>query len=173
MKKIYLGLGSNLGDSLILLKQAVQLIDEKIGKVEKISKVYLSAPMNHPDNPNLRQNDYYNMVLTCISGLTPHDVKSCTQKIEKDLGLDRVKKSHWGPREIDIDILAFERDVIDDEDLKIPHPGLVERDFVIYPLSEIDPDFVHPISGKNIKQLIIEYEKSSKPIYIKKSFSLS
>ncbi len=166
--KLYLGLGSNLGDSKLLLSKAIKLISEKIGTIVRVSKVYVSAALNPENNPEMSQPDYFNMVLSCICFYEPEQVLKKIQSIEEELGLDRKNKIYWGPRIIDIDILAFDNLILKSDTLIIPHPEFEKRDFVLYPLQEISPDFQHPANRRKISDMISRLKNT----FIKDSFSL-
>ena len=128
--KVYLGLGSNLGDREGNLLQACELL----GCLEK-SKIHETEPFGVLDQPK-----FLNMVCEIETELSPRELLLFVKNIEKKLG--RKKREKWGPREIDIDILFYGDQIIDEPDLKIPHPGIKERDFVLKPLKEIAPGLV-------------------------------
>lgn len=151
--KVYLGLGSNLGHSLSILNQAVSAIEKAVGKIDHISRLYLSSPLNPPGS-DMQQNDYYNMALKCHTTLNPREVLLQIRQIETELGLDRSKKEYWGPRIIDIDILYIDDLQIEEPDLIVPHPQIQNRDFVLLPLADIDPLLSDPRSGLSIMSLI-------------------
>jgi dihydroneopterin aldolase/2-amino-4-hydroxy-6-hydroxymethyldihydropteridine diphosphokinase len=152
--KVYLGLGSNLGDSKKYLVDAVNLISSEVGPVIKSSKHYVTAALNPEDEPEMAQPDYLNMAVLCESALSPIEVSKVIHSIEDRLGLNRSKKVFWGPREIDIDILAIDDLILNESGLIVPHSEMHKRDFVLYPLKEIAPEFIHPQSNKTIDQLI-------------------
>jgi len=105
------------------------------------------------------QEDFINTVLKGYTVLSPLELLDFTKSIEKEIG--RVYRFHWGPREIDIDILFFDDLVVDIENLKIPHPRLHERDFVLLPLKDLDENFIHPIFNKTVKELIKDLKMKS------------
>jgi len=139
-KKVFLGLGSNVGDRIDNLIRAIDSLSE-IGYVKSVSTVYESEPWGVEDQP-----PFLNCVVEIETELSPRELLTKAKELEIKLG--RIKRSHWGPREIDIDILIYDEVVMDEEDLKIPHPFIEKRDFVIVPLLEIDPEVVNPKSGK-------------------------
>ena len=142
-------LGTNLGNRLEALKTAEKLISEEIGPVEISSQVYETAAWGNTD-----QSAFLNKVISGKSGLKPDEVVSRALLIEEQMG--RVRKEKWEPRKIDIDLLFFEDQVISTPDLTIPHPRLHLRRFTLAPLSDIFPDFSHPVLGKTISQLLAE-----------------
>ena len=144
--KVYLGLGSNLGRRRSLLKRAIQLIGERVGEVVRQSSFIETEPWGFES-----ENKFLNGVILCETTLTPRQLLKATQKIERELGKCRkhaTQRSHdsslftlhsslYKDRPIDIDILLYDDLTIDEPDLKIPHPLMHERDFVMIPLKEI------------------------------------
>ena len=131
--KVYLGLGSNLGDCRKNLERAIRLIDDRVGQVIRQSSFIETEPWGF-ESPN----KFMNAVILCETTKTPREVLKLTQQIERDMG--RRKKSVAGgyaDRPIDIDILLYDDLNVDEPDLKIPHPLMHERDFVMRPLNEI------------------------------------
>lgn len=131
--KVYLGLGSNLGDCRKNLERAIRLIGDKVGQVTRQSSFIETEPWGF-ESPN----KFMNAVILCETTRSPREVLLLTQQIERDMG--RMKKSVSGgyaDRAIDIDILLYDDVTIDEPDLKIPHPLMHERDFVMRPLNEI------------------------------------
>ena len=133
MHKVYLGLGSNLGNRKENLACAVRLIGESVGKVLRISTFIETEPWGFES-----ENTFMNGVILCETELPPREVLCATQKIEREMG--RKKKSTVGgyaDRCIDIDILLYDDLRVDEPDLQIPHPLMLKRDFVMIPLREI------------------------------------
>jgi 2-amino-4-hydroxy-6-hydroxymethyldihydropteridine diphosphokinase len=154
---IFLGLGSNLGNRLQYLRRAVHLIDESEGcKVINISSVYESEPLG-----DLSQDNYYNAVILIESAFPPYELLMFTQFVEAFVGRKK-RKEKWAPREIDVDILFYNQLVYDNEDLKIPHPEAMKRDFVLVPMIELDGDFIHPIYGGKMRY--VDFDKLEKNI---------
>ncbi len=143
---VYLLLGSNLGNRKEIIDKAVELLRQKVGVIILQSKDYETAPWGVTDQP-----DFLNLVVSIETRLKPFEILEKTQSIENQLG--RVRKEKWGARLIDIDILFYGNEIIDEPNLKIPHPLLQERDFALSPLAEIAPDFVHPVLGETISEL--------------------
>ena len=131
--KVYLGLGSNLGNVRKNLERAIRLIGDRVGRVTRQSSFIETEPWGF-ESPN----KFMNAVILCETTKTPREVLLLTQQIERDMG--RMKKSVSGgyaDRPIDIDILLYDELSVDEPDLKIPHPLMHERDFVMRPLNEI------------------------------------
>lgn len=147
--KVYLGLGTNLGDKEANLHAAVREINERIGEVTSLSAFYATAPWGFSS-----ENTFLNAACCVESNLSPLDLLRETQAIERELG--RTKKSvdrHYADRLIDIDILLYGDRVLHTPELEIPHPLMTERRFVMDPLAEIAPDVVHPVLGKRLGEL--------------------
>lgn len=133
MHKVYLSLGSNLGDRKYEIKRAVELIGERIGAVERVSSLYETEPWGFSSD-----NMFVNAAVCVSTQLTPRALLEATQAIERDMG--RTAKSvngQYHDRTIDIDILLYDNIKVDEPDLNIPHPLMNERDFVMKPLKEI------------------------------------
>ena len=136
--KVYLGLGSNLGWRRSLLKRAIQLIGERVGEVVRQSSFIETEPWGFDS-----KHKFLNGVILCETDKSPREVLALTQQIERELG--RTNKStdsgllspDYSDRKIDIDILLYDDLTIDEPDLKIPHPLMEQRDFVMIPLKEI------------------------------------
>ncbi|NOX97791.1 MAG: 2-amino-4-hydroxy-6-hydroxymethyldihydropteridine diphosphokinase [Nitrospirae bacterium] len=147
MPKVFLGLGSNLGDRKRNIQEAVRLLEEReVVKVVKVSSLCETEPEGVKDQPF-----FLNGVLEMETELSPRDVLDTLKAIERRLG--RKKGRKWGPRIIDLDILLYGDLVIKEEGLEIPHPLLPERAFVLTPLVEIAPETVHPGLSKTISYL--------------------
>lgn len=150
-RNIFLLLGSNSGDRAAQLTRATELIEREVGIVITRSKRYETAPWGKSDQP-----DFLNQVLRLESPLTPVDLLFKVQEIEQTLG--RTPTVKWGERSIDIDILYFDDTVIDIPGLTVPHAHLAERRFVLVPLAEISPAFVHPLLRKTNLELLTACE---------------
>ena len=146
MIDVFLLLGSNLGDRQSFLQRAIDHIESEIAPIIEQSSVYETQSWGKSDLP-----DYLNKVIKLNTGLSAQEVLKRILSIEKGLGREREVK--WGSRTIDIDILFYENNVIDEPDLKVPHPELHNRMFTLAPLSEIAPDFIHPILNKSVFEL--------------------
>ena len=133
MHQVYLGLGSNIGDRRQCIADAIRLISERVGAVLRQSSMIETEPWGFQS-----KHKFLNGVILCETDKSPREVLALTQQIERDLG--RKKKSHssrYHNRPIDIDILLYDDLTIDEPDLRIPHPLMHERDFVMIPLNEI------------------------------------
>ena len=140
-----LGLGSNIGDSEAALSRAVDALGD-VMTITAVSPLYRTAPWGKTDQPDL-----YNLCLTAKTDATPHQLLTQIKQFERDLG--RTPNERWGPRLIDIDILLFDDVAFDSETLTIPHRHLPDRAFVLLPLRDIAPDWVHPTRGETIAEL--------------------
>ena len=147
---LYLGLGTNLGDKEANLHTAVREIEKRIGKVTSLSAFYATEPWGFTS-----ANTFLNAACAVETFLTPLEVLKETQAIERELG--RTKKSADGvysDRLIDIDLLMYDAVVMDTPELRLPHPLMCERRFVIEPLAEIAPEAVYPLTGKRLKDYL-------------------
>lgn len=139
MAIVYVALGANLGDPLQQAENAIASIEQiPQTSVIKISPFYRSKPLGPQDQP-----DYLNAVIKIITELSPLALLKALQTIELNLG--RVRKANrWGPRTLDLDILLYDNQVIQSEELTIPHYDMYNREFVLYPLFDIAPDLILP-----------------------------
>jgi 2-amino-4-hydroxy-6-hydroxymethyldihydropteridine diphosphokinase len=143
LTRAYLGLGSNLGDRLALLHQAIESLDWGDVSVVERSRVYETTPVGGPAG----QPDFFNQVIGVETALDAHGLWERCSAVEASLGRARDHEVRWGPRPIDIDVLTFGDAVVDEPDLEIPHPRIAERAFVLVPLAEIAPDLLVPGVG--------------------------
>ena len=155
-KRVFLGLGSNVGDRIGNIVKAIDSL-RSLGAIKRVSTLYESKPWGVEDQPA-----FVNCVVEIETDLKPRDLLKEAKRLEEKLG--RVKRFHWGPREIDIDILLYEEDIVDEEDLKIPHPFIKERDFVLVPLLELDRSITDPSTGKPYLTYLDELEVKLKPL---------
>jgi len=145
--RVYIGLGSNLENPLQQIKTAINDL-QSIAEITiiSVSSLYQSPPMGPADQP-----DYINAVLSLETSLAPHQLLDALQSVEQLHG--RERKRHWGERTLDLDILLYGDQILDDQRLKIPHPGMHERAFVLYPLAEIAPNIEIPGIG-NLQKIL-------------------
>lgn len=148
MNKTYLLLGSNMGNSPERFTEALKFIATKIGKVTRQSAFYKTAAWGNPHQP-----DFLNQVIMVQTDLTPFEVLENIFTIEKTMGRIRTVKN--APRIIDIDILFFNNEIIQQKKLTIPHTEIANRRFVLIPLNELSPRLVHPVLNKTIEQLLL------------------
>lgn len=141
----FIGIGSNLGERKSYIRLALEKISS-LGKNLCYSHVYRTKPYGETAQP-----DFLNMVVKMETDLSPETLLEHLLSIETELGRKRTKK--WGPRTIDLDILFYDNLILTTPKLTIPHPDLQNRAFVLKPLMDIDPSFVHPILGKTIAEL--------------------
>lgn len=146
MAVVYLGLGSNLGDRARMLEAARRRVDD-LGVVTAVSSIYETTPWGVADQPS-----FLNQCCRLETDLAPLQLLRALKRIEHDLG--RVSTSRWGPRVIDLDVLAYDHLIRRDEELSIPHPGIAHRAFVLVPLAEIAPDLVLPNQHASVKELL-------------------
>lgn len=142
MNTIYILLGTNLGDRFQQLNLARKQLELRLGPIIEASSIYETAAWGVED-----QASFLNQALIITTDLQALDCLEITQSIEQELGRIRIKK--WGERVIDIDLIYFNQDIIDLPTLHIPHPFIAERRFVLAPLVEIAPDYIHPLYKKN------------------------
>lgn len=148
MYKVYLLLGGNLGDREKLLSSAIDALKLRIGRLLLTSSIYETSAWGNENQPK-----FLNQALVLETELNAFEVLDIIQEIEKRLG--RKRDEHWGARTIDIDILFFDSEIIESERLKIPHPLIDMRKFVLLPLMEIIPDYLHPILKINVESLYL------------------
>lgn len=146
-RRVFIGVGSNLGNRLAYYQKALDLMaDLPQTSIVRGSSLYESEPIGEA------KNWYVNGVVELETGLSPQQLLSRLQKIESALGRKRTKK--WASRTIDLDILLFDTHIVNEERLKIPHPEMYRRRFVLLPLSELAPQFAHPLLGSTVTELL-------------------
>ena len=152
MKKlniVYIGVGTNLGDKLNNIYLAYQLIQKKIGVISRKSNIYKSPPWGFDST-----EEFYNSVIKINTYLDPEALLDALQEIEIKLGKKPTYKIGYSSRLIDLDIIDFNSQIIDSKRLSIPHSHLTERNFVLTPLFDVCPEWIHPKSKKHIQNLI-------------------
>ncbi len=148
MNKLYLLLGSNLGNTKTQLVKAIRQIEKQIGKAIRQSGLYSTAAWG-----NTKQPDFLSQVIIVQTNLSAPQTMQTILNIEKKMGRIRTVKN--APRVIDIDILFFNKEIIEQEHLSIPHPQIQNRRFVLVPLNQLSPNLKHPVLNKTVHQLLI------------------
>lgn len=147
-----IALGSNMGDRSEYLKEAQEKISQRVGQITRKSKILETEAYGYTE-----QRDFLNMVISVETELEPDELLNTLLQIEVKLG--RVRTIHWGPRTLDLDIIYYGDRIIDTEKLKIPHPDLHNREFVLKPIAEICPEFHDPLRNKTVTELLLELRK--------------
>jgi len=155
MSLVFIGLGTNLGDKAQNLNHAIRIIGCEAGAIANVSSFYQSKPWGFNSD-----NDFLNAVILIDTKLDPFSLLEKTKEIERKMGRSTKSNTGYSDRIIDIDILFYENRIIDQPGLKLPHPMLHLRDFVLTPLAEIAPDLVHPVLNKSIIELKNKLNKS-------------
>ncbi len=143
----YIAFGSNMGDSEALIQGAIKELGmDRNNRMEKVSDIIMTKPYG-----GVKQDDFYNGVLRMKTLYTPEELLEKLHAIEKEAG--RERKIHWGPRTLDLDIIFYDKEIYESEDLIIPHVDMQNRDFVLMPMVQIAPWFRHPILQKTMQEL--------------------
>jgi 2-amino-4-hydroxy-6-hydroxymethyldihydropteridine diphosphokinase len=151
-----IALGSNLGDSKSILESALEKLDRTSGITLRVkSSLYQTKAVTLDDRP---QPDYLNACALLETSLNPEKFLAVLQQVEHHFG--RVRQERWGARTLDLDLLLFNDVILHTHDLELPHPRMTERAFVLVPLSEIAPDWIHPVLEQSIAQLVQNVERS-------------
>jgi 2-amino-4-hydroxy-6-hydroxymethyldihydropteridine diphosphokinase len=165
MKKVFLGLGSNLGDRGKKLNEAKIRIETSIGKIIAASSLYLTEPWGFKS-----ENDFLNMVICVETNLLASDLLQSILMIESQMGRIRIEDRILS-RKIDIDILLYNNEIVNEAALRIPHPKMNERKFVLVPLCEIGSEIVHPVMNQTIESLLKSCKDSSRVIRYPQSYN--
>ena len=155
MPVCYISFGSNWGDRIQNILKAISLV-ANLGNLEAVSTVYESLPWGVENQP-----PFLNGVLKLNTNLEPIRLLKELKEIERHIG--RKERYRWGPREIDLDILLYDGYILMLSFLRIPHPYMLERDFVLFPLLELDENLIHPTLGQPIKLFAESLKNSLKP----------
>ena len=147
---VYLALGTNLGDRLENLRTTLALLPPQV-IVTATSRVYQTPPWGYLDQP-----DFLNMAVSAQTDLPPLDLLVYLKKLETRVGREVTFKN--GPRLIDLDIIFYNNLILDTPTLRIPHPGVHTRDFVLLPLSDLNPDFQHPVLGHTVRAMLSQLD---------------
>ncbi|MDA1197046.1 MAG: 2-amino-4-hydroxy-6-hydroxymethyldihydropteridine diphosphokinase [Nanoarchaeota archaeon] len=148
---IVIALGTNQGDKTNNLKTAIEKIDV-IAKIKKISKVYQTEPVD------TQSKEYFlNAAVEVITKLTPKELLEKLLEIENEMG--RIRKEKNDPRTIDLDLLFYNNEIIKKHGLTLPHPRIKDRFFVLDPLNDLDPEFIHPVLNVSMKQLLLNKKR--------------
>lgn len=154
MAIVYLGLGSNKGDRVGYVQQAASLLGEIEGvKIIRTSSFYETQPWLEKET-----TWFVNAILEIKTSLSPQTLLSECLRVEKQLGRDRKTTERYADRTIDIDILFYDKEIINDDNLQIPHKFLHQRAFTLVPMLELNPEFMHPVLGQSITELHEELE---------------
>lgn len=149
---VFIGIGTNQGDKLANIRFALSEIDQlDSSSVEKISSIYETLPMGE-----VQQENFLNAVIKIKTILSIERLFLFLKSTEKKAG--RIKRERWGPRELDLDILFYDDIIYNENELIIPHSGIIERDFVLVPLIEIEPNLIHPISKVALSEFLKRLE---------------
>lgn len=147
--KVFLSLGSNMGQPEANLAKAIELLKDEFTRIINISQIYKTGAWGM-----IEQQDFLNQVILIETRLAPRELLNYILALEAKMG--RERKLRYGPRVIDIDIIFYDDIIINESGLNIPHPLMHERNFVLIPMKEIAPDFIHPGFGKTIEELYTE-----------------
>lgn len=144
---LVLHFGSNIGNRIKFLKDALNKTEKAFGKPLATSSIYQTQAWGFSGQP-----DFLNMAAIYETSIKPEDVLKAIKNIEVETG--RIHREHWHERELDIDIIFYDNQIIEKPDVHIPHPRMHERNFVLVPLNEICPDYIHPVFKVSVSQLL-------------------
>lgn len=164
MKNVFISIGSNLGDKIANCREAVEEL-AKFSKVDKLSSLYETEPVGKENQPN-----FINSAIEIETNLSAYELLIYLKSIEEKMG--RVRTEKWGPRKIDLDIIFYGQLVIKNDDLIIPHPRAHLRRFVLEPICEIAPNFIHPVLDQTVSVVIKECEDNKQVIKLDEKFTI-
>jgi 2-amino-4-hydroxy-6-hydroxymethyldihydropteridine diphosphokinase len=156
MNNVFLGLGSDLGNREANLLNAIGALESRVGGIKAISPVYETEPFGFTGD-----GDFLNMVVSVETILSPQETLKRVLAIESEMGRIRVESRNIS-RIIDIDLLIYDDEVINDGSLNVPHPRMHERKFVLVPMNDIAPDMKHPVLGKTMSELLADCSDKSR-----------
>lgn len=160
-EKVYIGLGSNLGDRFLNIMRSISsLTSHPLIQVKRLSSVYETEPWGEKEQPN-----FLNAVIELTTSFSPIELLRFLKIIEQYIGHN--KTSRWSAREIDLDILFYGNRIIESPELQIPHPLIQNRAFVLVPLNELVPEFIHPVLKKTISELLAALPSKEKKTILK------
>ncbi|MCZ7601439.1 MAG: 2-amino-4-hydroxy-6-hydroxymethyldihydropteridine diphosphokinase [Melioribacteraceae bacterium] len=143
----FIGFGSNIDDRMAYINKGIELLEsENKCSIKNVSSIYETKPYGYTE-----QNNFLNCVVEISTSLSLQELLNLTKNTESQIG--RIKREKWGPREVDLDILFYNDLIYSDEKITVPHKDVLNRDFVLIPLCEIAPDFIHPVEKKKICEL--------------------
>jgi len=155
MARVFIALGSNMGDRAANIASALA----RLGELPKTQLVRMSSLIETEPVGPAGQGRFLNGAAQIETQLEPSELLGALHNIEDELG--RVRAEHWGPRTIDLDLLLYDDRVVDAPGLQVPHPRMAEREFVLAPLAEIAPDTVHPVSGRSVGEMLAYLRRCS------------
>lgn len=167
-RSVFLGLGANLGEPRRAFSSALEMLQSAIGPLRAVSSRYRSLALVLPGDKD-SYPPFENIVAKFESALSPHDILNAALDIESALGRERSNEKRWGPRALDIDILAVDSEVIESANLQVPHVRALERDFVLIPWAEIAGSFMIPrVAGAiSVADALRELNESGQPLYVR------
>lgn len=165
----FVAYGGNLGDPINTLRRALPLLSRRIGDVLRVSSLFKTKALTL--NGETQQN-YINAVIELASERAPEQILQELLLIERELGRDRSSAKRWAPRTIDLDLLLVGDKVMESDQLTLPHPEMWKRDFVLQPLFEIAPNFVHPVLKKTVRELEAGLKAGGYERFVLSSFPL-